>query len=136
MERSILKFCTLIILLFPSAAFAEVCDKEVPSWDVANGPVSQLEYAVGAATGLYGLMIVGLLVLGLVFKRLWLHLIGGVLGLLLLLGLTSMLSDPIYAASIKEGCRASPYLVMAALAGLVLTFGLLAARSWKMRTAS
>lgn len=125
-----------VVLLFPSSAFAEVCDKEVPSWDFTTGPASQSEYFLSAATSSYGLTIIGLLMLALVLRRPWVHILCGILTLLVLLTMLSSLLDPIYAGSIREGCRASPFWVLVALTGVVLTFGMLAVRSWKAKAST
>lgn len=116
------------LILYPASALAEVCDKEAPGWDFRSGPASQLEHFQDAATGPYGLTIAALLVLAVIFKRRWLCLFGGMSTLLALAAVLVVWSDPIYAASIREGCRASPIWVLAALAGAALTFGALAAR--------
>ncbi|MEO1677323.1 MAG: hypothetical protein AAFU80_04100 [Pseudomonadota bacterium] len=128
--------CGCTIFPVSSAAFAEVCDKEVPTWNLTDGPVSQLEYFAAAATSAYAVSIVALLVLALVFRRLWLQIFGGLVTLFVTLGMVSVLSDPIYVASIEEGCRASPYSVLFALTAALLAFGLLAAKGWRGRAAS
>ena len=120
-----------MLSLLPSAARAEVCDKEVPNWNFATGPVSQLDYLVAAITSPFGVSIMAILVLAIAIRKLWLKVLGGVLTLLVTLGMMRVLSDPIFLASVREGCRAEPHWVLFSLASVLLAFLALAARDWK-----
>lgn len=130
------KTYSIPILLFPSSAFAEVCDKEVPSWNHTSGPVSSLEYFLSATISPLGLTILSLLILSFILRKLWLSILGGLLTFLVLLGPFSLLSDSIFVASIREGCRASPLWVLVTLTGVALTFAVLTLRSWKAKPPS
>lgn len=133
LKHSTSQVCVSTILLLPSAAFAEVCDKEVPTWDFTTGPASQLEYFVAATTSPIGISILGVLVLAIAFRRLWLQILGGVLILLVVLGIVSLQSDPVYLASIREGCRAEPHWLLFALAAVFFFFAALTVKTWKGR---
>lgn len=104
----------LILALLPSAAWAEVCDKERPAWDGA--PVTPVTEAVALFSSLPALVLICATLLALRFRHQWGGLIVVLLWSFLISAHVSLDPSGIKAAARDEGCLGDPILFI----GLVI----------------
>ncbi|MEX0337451.1 MAG: hypothetical protein AB3N11_00275 [Arenibacterium sp.] len=109
-----------LALLWPGTARAEVCDKERPFWDSANGPATAIDEALHLAASPLAIALLVATALAIRFKSSW----GGLIvvcGWSALVGLVTYLgsTDPdVEQAALAEGCIGSPALFIAAVAAI------------------
>lgn len=109
------------LILLPSPAFAEVCDKERPLWDGSKvGPVEELIYIVASP---HGALLILLTVAAVLIRKFWVSF--PVAALLLLFALMlywdwSIYGDGIAYPAYREGCRGAPHVAIACLAAIAL----------------
>lgn len=112
-------FYSIIALLVASPAFAEVCDKERPSWDPDSGSINQFEELYFFFISPLGVSLVLLIAATLYVKKRWLSILCAALTLLTAI-LTAAgwfwLGDDIIHAAHQEGCRAAPFVTIGVLA--------------------
>ena len=112
-------FYSIIVLFVASPAFAEVCDKERPSWDPGSGRINQLEELYYFFISPLGICLVLLIAVTLYVKKRWLPILCAAL-LLLIAALSVVgwfwLADDIIHAAHQEGCRAAPFVMIGVLA--------------------
>ncbi|WP_420335929.1 hypothetical protein [Roseibium sp.] len=105
-----------VLCLFPNAAFAEVCDKIRPGWDISHGPVSQVDnvvffFSASPAT----IVFVGLIVISLLLRNRWMCLISALVSIalatVLMLDWVFEWGGKITESGIAEGCVVPPYLL-------------------------
>ena len=120
------------LILGPTFAIAEVCDKEVPSWNPASGPVGPLEFMLNAIVSPLGILIAGLFLSGFLLRKTWTALLASAVAAFYAFAILSIwrASDGIYAASISEGCRASPALLLIVLCFFAVAFLVVAGRRY------
>lgn len=113
-ERVILR---LSLLLCPTSAVAEVCDKVSPDWKLASGPVGHLELLFNATVSPLGILLLALIVFGAIFRKTWTSLLGSVISALYAYVIWLEWTEPggVYSLSISEGCRASPEALLSIL---------------------
>lgn len=103
-------------LLMPTAAWAEVCDKERPSWD--GEPVNAVQEALFLFSTPAALVLILASMLAIRFRHQW----GGLIVVLLWTLMVSLVSmaDPTGTADLAraEGCTGSPALFIAAVAAI------------------
>ena len=107
---------TLLCVIAPLPALAEVCDKERPNWD--GLPVSGLHEAMTLFSSPAGLVLLAASALALRFRNQW----GALIVVLLWTGLISVVTmvDPngINTAARAEGCVGSATLFIVAVAAI------------------
>lgn len=115
MVRSLL---TLVVSLMASPAFAEVCDKERPRWNPADGRVNVFEELYLFLTSPLGIGLIALIATTLYFRRRWLSLLCAAL-IFTVATIVALnwfwLGDGIITAAFNEGCRASPIVTIGVL---------------------
>lgn len=100
------------------SAWAEVCDKTVPWWNPADGPVSMAQEAYWAVVSPLGGLLATGIVLSAAFRRASFGYAAAAIGLLLAVALVVGLEDDIVVeASIREGCSTG-YPTQALIYGL------------------
>ena len=125
------RYIFIVMFLAESPAMAEVCDKQRPDWNPADGPVSQFGefvHFLGTPIGI----LVGLLTLVAVLLRVrWLSVTAAVLLVLAIALRIEGWFDPfditLAEAAYREGCQNSPLLTVVALAMMIVVlfrFGL------------
>jgi hypothetical protein len=104
-----------------STAFAEVCDKVRPDWSPEDGATGQIDQFVFDLVSPVGIALGILVALSLVTGYRWLYAVAAVFAAIT--ATVTLLSwaelagfDSVFAASIREGCQAAPYLTLASLA--------------------
>jgi acyl carrier protein len=112
-----------IALIAGSPAFAEVCDKERPSWDPSSGSINRFEELYFFFTSPLGVGLVCLIAVTLYVNQRWLSILCA--GVFLLTGVLTAavwfwVGDGIVYAAFEEGCRAEPYVTIGVLGLLSL----------------
>lgn len=111
-------FLILVMLVMTSPAFAEVCDKERPRWNPADGRVNAFEKLYFFLISPVGIGLVILIAATLYFRKRWLSFLCAGL-VFTVAAITALnwfwLGDSIIAAAYKEGCRASPVVTVGVL---------------------
>lgn len=104
----------------PSAALAAACDQAAPAWRPSMGPASVLDAMTAFAFSPLGLAILALMLATAVSRIRIFPILAAILALLGAAMLTShwAAGDGVYAAAIREGCRASPLALIVCL-GLI-----------------
>ncbi|MCB1471723.1 MAG: hypothetical protein KDJ68_02235 [Rhodobiaceae bacterium] len=117
------------LLAMSRPAFAEVCDKEVPNWDPVLGPVTQVEFLMNSAVSVPGMFLLGLFALSVVSKSAWHAVLTAAMSASFIFLIWSNWNDTdgVYAASIEEGCRANPSILLFTLIALMLGAAFIAA---------
>ncbi len=124
----VLLFAVAISVFWGDPVFAEVCDKEMPNWDPADGPATAFDALLNFIATPINSVFLGTLFVAFWVRALWLSLAVAMLGwVFAALILYDWLRphpvlDDIRHSAIREGCFASPILVvlMLAIAGAVL----------------
>jgi hypothetical protein len=107
---------------------AEVCDKMVRSWSPEDGRATLWSPLINFISSPIGAAIILLLLIAAATKRRWLHAVNAFITLAVIL-LTSLSwlgelgSSGVIQAAIREGCWASPWLLLAGM-GLALVWSL------------
>lgn len=100
------------------SAWAEVCDKTVPWWNPADGPVTIAQEAYWAVFSPLGGLLAAGIVLSVAFRKAGLGYAAAAIGLLLAVALVIGLEDDIVVeASVREGCSTG-YPTQALIYGL------------------
>ena len=111
-----------LVLSFPTLVWAEVCDKEVPSWSPSDGPVNQWDSLVNFFTHPLGLFLIFTLVVAFFLRERWLWVL--TTSLYSLIALQTFASwrdrDEIFNAAIEEGCRTHPFLILSVMLAVIL----------------
>ncbi len=97
----------ILATLLPTAALAEVCDKERPDWHLDHGPATGLDELLFLATSLPGLGVLGALTLAMMTgQRLYWGLTAFFATLIAVALWAEQTSDPsgVRALAIAEGC--------------------------------
>lgn len=120
-ERVIVR---LSLLLCPTSAVAEVCDKVSPDWKLASGPVGQLELLFDASVSPMGILLLALIVFGVMFRKTWTSLLASVISALYayIIWLEWTELGGVYSLSISEGCRTSPMVLLSILCLVAIGF--------------
>ncbi len=119
-----MKRLAALLFLLPTAALAEVCDKQRPNWDPALGPATGLDELVFLFTSLPGLGILGALTLAALTGQKRYFAITALFSTLVGAAL-SLPPDDLTLAAIAEGCvgpQTLPIATCAAIAALSLMF--------------
>ena len=111
-------FLTLVVLVAASPAFAEVCDKERPRWNPADGRVNVFEELYFFLTSPVGIGLIALIATTLYFRKRWLSFLCA--GLVFTIATITTLNwfwlgDSIITAAFNEGCRTSPIVTIGVL---------------------
>ena len=118
------RFVFIVTFLVASPVVAEVCDKQRPEWNPADGPISQFGefgYFIGTPFGVF----LGILSLtALLLRARWLSVTAAVL-LLLAVGLHIVewfgpFDIKIVESAFREGCQNSPLLTIVALVMMIV----------------
>lgn len=117
LRRGIRQALYLALALCPTAAIAEVCDKERPFWSRADGPASAWDELIGLSTLPISLALISLAGLALLTRWRILFALTGLLWAGLALRVIAEHYGPIrddarYFA-INEGCIGPPHLFIA-----------------------
>lgn len=109
------------LLMLPTAAIAEVCDKERPLW--GGGPVSAWDEALYHITSPAGWPILVALVLAFIFRRRWLWITAGIFATLAAWAANELphLDDPsmpFFELMQQEGWVGPPHLSIALCAAI------------------
>lgn len=106
-------------------SLAEVCDKVVPNWNPANGPVNQIESLILFITSPGGLILFGLVLVAGLFASRVLYGLTAVLGCFVIFGIYVNMTEEnrVWEAAMREGCVTEPYLEGAVLVLLVFYSG-------------
>jgi len=120
-ERVILR---LSLLICPTSAVAEVCDKVSPDWKLASAPVGHLELLFNATVSPFGILLLALIVFGAMFQKTWSSLLASVVSTLYAYVIWLEWAEPggVYSLSISEGCRASPVVLLSTLCLVAIGF--------------
>ncbi|MBE1296133.1 MAG: hypothetical protein GJ678_07805 [Rhodobacteraceae bacterium] len=119
----------------PASAWAEVCDKERPSWDPASGPATALDELIGLSTLPITIALFALAIFALISRSRFLKALSGFLwgGLALIVSLDAYgpIVDDVRYYAIKEGCIGPPHLFIALAIAIcaVMTYGALRPRT-------
>lgn len=104
---------SLFLLLSATPSFAEVCDKERPSWIPSDGPVSQFEHLISFLTTPSGVISIVLIIAALFFRNLWLSTFSALMLWMFAAGYLEIWfwwRDPVVLAAYREGCIGAPFL--------------------------
>ena len=106
-----------LFLSFPTLVWAEVCDKEVPSWSPSDGPVNQWDSLVNFFTHPLGLFLIFTLVVAFFLRERWLWVLTTLLYALIAWQIFSSWRemDDVYRFAIEEGCRTHPILILSVM---------------------
>jgi hypothetical protein len=118
--------------LLPTAALAEVCDKERPDWAPALGPATGLDELVFLFTSLPGLGILGAFTLAVLTAQKRYFAITAVFATLVgaALWLTATAPDDLTRAAITEGCVGPQTLPIASCVVIAALSIAVLARLW------
>jgi len=122
----------LLLALLPSAALAEVCDKERPDWNPAHGPATGLDELVFLFTSLPGLGMLGAITLAALTGQKRYFAITALFSALIGAAqwITVTAPDELTRAAISEGCVGPQTLPIAACAILTSTALVFLALLW------
>jgi hypothetical protein len=121
--------------LYPTDAWAEVCDKERASWDPASGPATALDELIGLSTLPITIALFALAIAALVSRSRFLYastsFLWGSLVLIVSLDAYGPIVDDVRYYAIKEGCIGPPLLFIALAIAIcaVMTYGALRPRT-------
>lgn len=106
-----------LVAIAPLPAIAEVCDKEMPRWDPANGPAGPWDTLVFAAMSPVGVILFFFVLLALLWRKVWTAALGAfvvtALGAMVLL---DWLNPGSFAMDARlEGCFGPPAPVLGVL---------------------
>ena len=120
-ERVIVR---LGLLLYPTSAVAEVCDKVSSDWKLASGSVGQLELLFNATVSPLGILLLALIVFGAMLRKTWTSLLASVISALYAYVIWLEWTEPggVYSLSISEGCRATPVALFSILCLVAIGF--------------
>ena len=106
----------MLSALLPTAAWAEVCDKERPGWD--GQPVGMLGEAVNLFLSPAGIALLVLSVIALRLRHQWVGLVAVILWTVFITVVT--MADPtgLRPQAMVEGCIGSPALFIVAVAAI------------------
>lgn len=110
----------LALAILPSAALAEICDKERPYWSPADGPATGLDELFHIATTLPGLGILGAFTLALLTGRKLYFGVAALFSGIVCLGLWYESRSGLHALGRAEGCVGDLTLTIWVLATLTL----------------
>ena len=120
------------LLLGPTPAIAEVCNKYIPNWNPASGPVGPIEFIHNAIMSPLGILIISLFLSGPLLRKTWIALLASGSAIFLVFGIRWIWvdTDAIYASSILEGCRASPAWLLSIICLCTIAFLIVAGRRY------
>lgn len=119
----------------PTGAWAEVCDKERPSWDPASGPATALDELIELSSLPVPIALLALVIVALVSRSRFLYALAGFLwgSLVLIVSLDAYgpIVDDLRFYAIKEGCIGPPGLFIALAIAIcaLMTYGALRPRT-------
>lgn len=113
----------LSLAVFPTATWAEVCDKERPLWNPADGPATGFDELLNLSIAPPSWMMFALTIIAVLSRKRWIAVPALGVSLLLTLAVVQTHSeDPtgIRYFAIQEGCIGPPHLFIALCAAICM----------------